>query len=202
MVDPLTVRFHLNEPYAPFLSNLAYPTGLIVSPTAVETHGADYARNPAGTGPFVFRVWESNRQVALERNDGLLGRRPALGAASSSGRSPTPMPGRRDALGRHRPDGRGAAGQRRAVRRGRRLRALRAGRTASLVPDPQHQGGALRRRADAPGGQLRHRQGNAWSTTCCRARPPWRPDRRPRPSPGPTTRISSPTRTIPTRPRR
>ena len=68
VVDPFTVRFHLNEPYAPFLSNLAYPTGLIVSPTAVETHGADYARNPAGTGPFVFRVWESNRQVALERN--------------------------------------------------------------------------------------------------------------------------------------
>ena len=59
MVDPLTVRFHLNEPYAPFLSNLAYPTGLIVSPTAVETHGPDYARNPAGTGPFAFRVWES-----------------------------------------------------------------------------------------------------------------------------------------------
>ena len=68
VVDEFTVRFHLNEPYAPFLSNLAYPTGLIVSPTAVETHGADYARNPAGTGPFVFRVWESNRQVALERN--------------------------------------------------------------------------------------------------------------------------------------
>mgnify|MGYP001362524148 CR=1 FL=1 len=69
VVDPLTVRFHLNEPYAPFLSNLAYPTGLIVSPTAVETHGPDYARNPAGTGPFAFRVWESNRQVALERNE-------------------------------------------------------------------------------------------------------------------------------------
>ena len=68
VVDELTVRFHLNEPYAPFLSNLAYPTGLIVSPTAVETHVDEYARNPAGTGPFMFRVWESNRQVALQRN--------------------------------------------------------------------------------------------------------------------------------------
>jgi peptide/nickel transport system substrate-binding protein len=69
VVDELSVRFHLDEPYAPFLSNLAYPTGLIVSPTAVETHGAEYARNPSGTGPFAFRVWESNRQVALQRNE-------------------------------------------------------------------------------------------------------------------------------------
>ncbi len=68
VVDELTVRFTLSEPYAPFLSNLAYPTGLIVSPAAVETHGAEFGRNPSGTGPFLFSVWESNRQVALERN--------------------------------------------------------------------------------------------------------------------------------------
>jgi peptide/nickel transport system substrate-binding protein len=68
VVDPLTVRFRLSEPYAPFLSNLAYPTGLIVSPAAVREHGRDFGRNPAGTGPFVFRTWEANRQVAVERN--------------------------------------------------------------------------------------------------------------------------------------
>ncbi|NCX83977.1 MAG: ABC transporter substrate-binding protein [Rhodobacteraceae bacterium] len=39
-VNDTTVRFTLNEPYAPFLSNLAYPTGLIVSPSAVEKHGS------------------------------------------------------------------------------------------------------------------------------------------------------------------
>ncbi len=68
VVDETTVRFHLSEPYAPFLSNLAYPTGLIVSPAAVEQNGADFGRNPSGTGPFQFRLWESNRQVALEQN--------------------------------------------------------------------------------------------------------------------------------------
>lgn len=67
--DPTTVRFTLNEPYAPFLSNLAYPTGLIVSPAAVEQHGSEFGRNPAGTGAFAFRVWESNRQVAVQRNE-------------------------------------------------------------------------------------------------------------------------------------
>ena len=67
-VDDMTVRFTLNGPYAPFLSNLAYPTGLIVSPAAVEQHGADFGRNPSGTGPFRFVEWRSNEAVVVERN--------------------------------------------------------------------------------------------------------------------------------------
>jgi peptide/nickel transport system substrate-binding protein len=69
VVDDMTVALHLDAPYAPLLSNLAYPTGLIVSPAAVEEHGPDFGRNPSGTGPFVFRQWESNRQVAVQRNE-------------------------------------------------------------------------------------------------------------------------------------
>jgi peptide/nickel transport system substrate-binding protein len=67
-VDELTVRFTLDAPYAPFLSNLAYPTGLIVSPAAVEAHGADFGRNPAGTGPFRFAEWVSNNRVVIAAN--------------------------------------------------------------------------------------------------------------------------------------
>lgn len=66
--DEYTVTFTLNEPYAPFLSNLAYPTGLIVSPAAVEEHGQDFGRQPSGTGPFKFVEWESNARVVVERN--------------------------------------------------------------------------------------------------------------------------------------
>lgn len=69
VVDDLTVKFQLNAPYAPFLSNLAYPTGLIVSPSAVREGGADYGRNPVGTGPFKFAEWESNAKVVVVRND-------------------------------------------------------------------------------------------------------------------------------------
>ena len=65
-----TVVFTLKEPYAPFLSNLAYPTGLIVSPAAVAKHGKDFGRNPSGTGPFRFAEWESNAKVVAVRNDG------------------------------------------------------------------------------------------------------------------------------------
>ena len=68
-LDANTVQFTLNEPYAPFLSNLAYPTGLIVSPTAVMEHDAEFGRNPSGTGPFQFAEWRSNERVVLTRND-------------------------------------------------------------------------------------------------------------------------------------
>lgn len=67
--DERTVTFTLSEPYAPFLSNLAYPTGLIVSPAAVMEHGEDFGRNPSGTGPFRFAEWESNSRVVAVRND-------------------------------------------------------------------------------------------------------------------------------------
>ncbi|MFZ7091819.1 ABC transporter substrate-binding protein [Primorskyibacter sp. 2E233] len=68
VVDEYTVKFKLNGPYAPFLSNLAYPTGLIVSPAAVEANGADFGRNPSGTGPFKFAEWRSNEAVVIEKN--------------------------------------------------------------------------------------------------------------------------------------
>jgi len=67
-VDDMTVKFTLNEPFAPFLSNLAYPAGLIVSKAAVEEHGEDFDRNPSGTGAYQFAEWQSNTRVVVERN--------------------------------------------------------------------------------------------------------------------------------------
>lgn len=64
-VDDMTVEFTLSEPFAPFLSNLAYPIGLIVSPAAVEQFGEDYGRNPSGTGPFRFAEWQANQRVVI-----------------------------------------------------------------------------------------------------------------------------------------
>ena len=67
-VNETTVQFKLKNPYAPFLSNLAYPTGLIVSPEAVKKHGKDFGRNPSGTGAFKFAEWESNAKIVTTRN--------------------------------------------------------------------------------------------------------------------------------------
>ena len=67
--DEHTVEFKLKEPFAPFLSNLAYPTGLIVSPEAVKEYGQDFGRHPVGTGAFKFEEWEANQRVVVTRND-------------------------------------------------------------------------------------------------------------------------------------
>ncbi|MFP4152832.1 MAG: ABC transporter substrate-binding protein [Alkalispirochaeta sp.] len=68
VVDEYTVQLVLDEPFAPLLSNLAYPTGLLVSPEAVREHGEDYGRNPVGTGPFRFVEWVGNTRVTVEAN--------------------------------------------------------------------------------------------------------------------------------------
>jgi len=78
--DARTLAFTLKEPYAPFLSNLAYPTGLIVSPAAVKEHGKDFGRHPSGTGAFRFAEWESNAKVVVVRNDDYWAGAPALEA--------------------------------------------------------------------------------------------------------------------------
>ncbi|MCQ2006447.1 ABC transporter substrate-binding protein [Rhizobium sp. NRK18] len=68
VIDDLTVEFDLSAPYAPFLSNLAYPTGLIVSPDAVKKYGKDFGRHPSGTGAYKFAEWDSNEKVVVEKN--------------------------------------------------------------------------------------------------------------------------------------
>jgi peptide/nickel transport system substrate-binding protein len=60
------VVFELEEPFAPFLSNLAYPTGFMVSPAAVRRYGKFFGRHPVGTGPYRFAAWESHHRIVLE----------------------------------------------------------------------------------------------------------------------------------------
>jgi peptide/nickel transport system substrate-binding protein len=76
---PRTVVFHLREPFAPFLSNLAYPTGFLVSPAAVKKYGTAFGRHPCGTGPFIFEGWEARRAVRLKANPNYREGPPALG---------------------------------------------------------------------------------------------------------------------------
>lgn len=79
-LDARTIRFTLRRPFAPFLSNLAYPAGFIVSPAAVRRHGRTFARHPSGTGPFRLERWDSGVRVVLERNSDYWGGAPALKA--------------------------------------------------------------------------------------------------------------------------
>lgn len=68
VVDPFTVTLRLKEENSSMAVMLSDRAGMMVSPTAVEKFGKDFARNPVGTGAFVFKNWISGQAVVLEKN--------------------------------------------------------------------------------------------------------------------------------------
>ena len=63
-----TVRFDLEEKYAPFL----YKVQAVMWPLskkAVEKSGENYNQHPVGTGPFRFTEWKSGDHATLEKYD-------------------------------------------------------------------------------------------------------------------------------------
>ncbi len=79
IVDPLTVRIHLDRPFAPLLSKLRI--GLIPK-HALE--GRDFntdefnSARPVGTGPFKFKEWKRGEYFILEANLDFYDGRPIL----------------------------------------------------------------------------------------------------------------------------
>lgn len=69
VMDPLTVRVNLSEPFSPFLSVLADRAGIMVSPKAVEEQGGRISQNPVGTGPFKFVERRRGQAITLKRNE-------------------------------------------------------------------------------------------------------------------------------------
>ncbi|MFD3228592.1 ABC transporter substrate-binding protein [Rahnella aceris] len=76
--DQNTLVFTLKEPFSPFLSNLATPTGLIVSPAAVKKYGKEFGRHPVGTGAFRFAEWKANQRVVVTANNDYWDGKPAV----------------------------------------------------------------------------------------------------------------------------
>lgn len=64
VVDKYTVRFHLKQPFGPFLTNLA-ANGEIMNQKAIT--GLDPKRHPIGTGPFMFKEWVTSDHLTLTR---------------------------------------------------------------------------------------------------------------------------------------
>ncbi|PWR02089.1 hypothetical protein DKT77_13470 [Meridianimarinicoccus roseus] len=70
VTGPLTFRVSFSEPFAPFLSVMTNRAGLMVSPTAVQEMGDDFATSAVGAGPFKVVSWTKNSELKLEKFDG------------------------------------------------------------------------------------------------------------------------------------
>jgi peptide/nickel transport system substrate-binding protein len=72
IVNPSTVRFHLEEPYAPLATFLAYTAGIVpkhlLDGKDINTASDFNSKNPVGTGPFKIRSYTSASDVVLEAN--------------------------------------------------------------------------------------------------------------------------------------
>ena len=68
VVDNYTVIVKFGSSYPTFLRDAGRQWLSISSPTALAKYGADYGRNPVGTGPFKFVKWDAQSQIVIERN--------------------------------------------------------------------------------------------------------------------------------------
>jgi len=78
VVAPDEVEFDLSKPVAPFLANLAMPAFSLSSPTAMKQKGADYFRQPVGTGPYQVTEWVKDDHITLKAYPGYWGRKPKI----------------------------------------------------------------------------------------------------------------------------
>lgn len=70
VVDPMTVRITLKEPFSAFINALAHPSAMILSPAALQKYGKEIAQNPVGTGPFKFVEWKPSEYMKVAKFDG------------------------------------------------------------------------------------------------------------------------------------
>lgn len=66
--DDKTVIFKLTRPDATFLHLMAINFGYVVPKEEVEKAGADWGKQPVGTGAFKFTEWVPGQNIKLERN--------------------------------------------------------------------------------------------------------------------------------------
>ena len=68
ILDPKTVEVTLSRPDATFLSVMALNFSFIVPKEEVEKSGADFGRNPVGTGAFKLSEWTLGQRLVLTKN--------------------------------------------------------------------------------------------------------------------------------------
>jgi oligopeptide transport system substrate-binding protein len=68
-IDDSTFQLNLLKPFVQILGVLSNVYCSIVPKEAVEKYGADFRRNPVGSGPFQLKAWEEGQALILARNE-------------------------------------------------------------------------------------------------------------------------------------
>tara|TARA_R110002012_G_scaffold11112_7_gene49941 strand:- start:30855 stop:32489 length:1635 start_codon:yes stop_codon:yes gene_type:complete len=63
-----TLVIQLKQPFPAFLGLLSMRYCSVVPREAVEYYGNEFRRNPVGTGPFQFKMWEENVKLVFRKN--------------------------------------------------------------------------------------------------------------------------------------
>ncbi|WP_342359694.1 ABC transporter substrate-binding protein [Terrarubrum flagellatum] len=67
VVDPLTLRINLKAASVPLLAALTDRAGMMVSPTAAQAAGDNFAKNPVCAGPYKFVEHKAQDRIVLEK---------------------------------------------------------------------------------------------------------------------------------------
>src|SRR5216110_1787362 len=70
VVDDYTARITLKTAFSTFISQLAHPSTVMISPAALKQYGnKDIAFHPVGTGPFKFVEWKQTDYLKVAKNE-------------------------------------------------------------------------------------------------------------------------------------
>lgn len=69
IVNDYQVRIILKKPFSAFINQLAHPSGVMISPVALQRYGnKDISFHPVGTGPFTLVKWSATDGVTVTKN--------------------------------------------------------------------------------------------------------------------------------------
>lgn len=67
-VNDSTLKIYLKRPFGAFLNILTMKYFSVLPKEAIDMYKEDFRKNPVGTGPFVFKLWEEGTKLIMHKN--------------------------------------------------------------------------------------------------------------------------------------